>query len=121
MNTRISAEEFRDQVSGRKNKYGAKKVEVDGSIFDSYGEARYWQILRLRERAGEIYGLERQKRYDIIVNGQKIGFYKADFAFYDKREERFRVQDFKGVVTREFNRTKKLIKAIHNIEIEVVK
>lgn len=119
---RVSAQEFRDHVAGKKpNKYGAQQIVVDGVLFHSKGEARYWEVLRLREKAGEIYGLERQKRYDIDVNGQRIGFYKCDFAFYDNIEKRYRVLDFKGVLTKEFRRTKKLIKAIHNVEIEVVR
>lgn len=42
------------------NKYGAKKIVVNGEAFDSRMEARRWRELRIIQRAGEIDGLQRQ-------------------------------------------------------------
>jgi len=38
-----------------KNKYGNRKVTVDGITFDSRKEAARWQELRFLEKAGEIH------------------------------------------------------------------
>ena len=48
------------------NKYGAKKLIIDGETFDSRMEARRWRELRLLQRAGEIDGLQRQVKYVLI-------------------------------------------------------
>ena len=50
-----------------------------GTQFDSQKEADRYQQLRLMERAGLIHKIELQPRDDLVVNGHKIGFYRADF------------------------------------------
>lgn len=48
------------------NKFFAKKVIVDGIKFDSSSEARYYQQLKLREKAGEISDIQLQPEFEII-------------------------------------------------------
>lgn len=48
------------------NKYGAKKVVMDGQVFDSKKEFYRWCDLRLLERAGKISNLKRQVKYTLI-------------------------------------------------------
>ena len=48
------------------NKYGAKKTEIDGIVFDSKHEAHRWVELKYMERAGLIKELKRQVRYCLI-------------------------------------------------------
>lgn len=104
-----------------RSKYGNKKVVVDGERFDSQLEAKHWHQLKLLERAGQIYGLDRQHRFKLIApGGMHICDYTADFAFWDKREDRFRVLDSKGVLTDVFRLKKKLMKAFLGIEVECV-
>ena len=38
-----------------RSKYGNRNVKVDGNIFDSQAEARYYQELKLLARAEEIF------------------------------------------------------------------
>ena len=124
MTERMSAAEFRQMRSGanaRDNKFGAIATVEDGRRIDSKAERKYLAGLRVRLRAGEIYALACQPEFPLIVNGQFIGKYTADFAFWDAREDRFRVIDVKGVETREFKRAKKHVKALYGIEVEVVK
>jgi len=45
MQERMTAAEYRKQT--KKTKYGSKKVELDGYIFDSRIEARYYEQLNL--------------------------------------------------------------------------
>lgn len=64
-----------------RSKYGAVKTVRDGITFDSKLEADRWTTLRSWERLGQIYHLERQIKYPLMVNGIKIGDYIADFRY----------------------------------------
>ena len=60
-----------------------------------------------------------QVRYDLVVNGVKIGFYKADFVTY-KYGKVLEVIDVKSEMTKKlpvYRLKKKLLKAIYNIDI----
>lgn len=105
----------------RKNKFGAVKTTLDGITFDSKREAAYYAELKIRERVGEVVDVELRKPFSLVINGQLIGTYRCDFAFYDNRTKCYRVVDVKGMETREFKRTKRLMRAIHGIDVEVVK
>ena len=98
-----------------RTKYGAVKTVIDGIKFDSKKEAKRYQDLRLLERSGEIESLELQPRYDLIVNGVNIGFYKADFRYW--RGCKQIIEDVKGMRTATYQLKKKLIAAIYGIEI----
>tara|TARA_R100001510_G_scaffold31332_1_gene27963 strand:+ start:333 stop:680 length:348 start_codon:yes stop_codon:yes gene_type:complete len=104
----------------RKNKYGAKKTTVDGITFDSKWEAQRWGELKAMERGGYVKDLERQVKYEIIVNDQKICRYVADFRYKkvdDDGTEEAVVEDAKGFETPDFKLKKKLMKAVHGIEL----
>lgn len=96
-------------------KYKNIKTEVCGIKFDSKAEARRYSCLKLLEKAGEISDLSLQPRFDLVVNGKKCGFYKADFKYIENGKEV--VEDVKGVKTTTYNLKKKLIKAIYDIDI----
>lgn len=100
---------------GSGNKYGAVKVEVDGIKFDSKREAKRYQDLRILERAGRIESLELKPRYELVVNGVKIGRYTADFRYLEARK--LVVEDSKGDASRDYPLRKKLMLALHGIEI----
>lgn len=105
--------------SAKPSKYRNQKTVLDGISFDSKREANYYADLKLRERAGEISNLALKTRYDLIVNGIKICAYVDDFQFLDHTEGRYRVIDVKGVQTPVFKLKKKLMKAVHGIDVEV--
>lgn len=84
-----------------KNKYGAKKVTVDGIQFDSKKEANRYCELKLLERCGAITDLELQKEFELIpaqrIDGNVIERavkYKADFVY--KENGKIIVEDVKG-------------------------
>lgn len=104
----------------KRNKYSARKVEVDGVTFDSRLEARRWATLKLLERAGDISDLQRQINFPIMINGQLICTYRADFAYKDEKGELV-VEDAKGVETEVFKIKKKAVKAMYGIDILVTK
>ena len=101
----------------KKNKYGAKKTVVDGIKFDSKRESERYKELKLLEKAGEISRLRLQQRFDFEVNGVRLGFYKADFVYDEKGRQFVTVEDVKGFKTPVYNLKKKLMKAIHGIDI----
>ena len=102
-------------------KYRNKPVTIDGVRFDSQKEAARFHELKLLERAGEITDLERQVAYDLAVNGVKVARYIADFRFKDKKTG-IVVEDVKSEATaktRDFVIKRKLMRAIHGVEVQV--
>lgn len=120
MNERISAAEFR-KATGKRSKYGNRKVVVDGITFDSKREADYYAELKIRERAGEVDDIRLQEPFVLAFQGCLICTYRADFTFYDRRERRQRVVDTKGFITPEFRLKAKMMRALLGIEVEIVK
>lgn len=87
----------------RKSKYNARKVRVDGIVFDSQAEANYYCRLKLLLRAGKIDGFCRQARFVITEgrDGEKGTEYVTDFiVFYP--DGKYRIVDVKGVKTDAF-------------------
>ena len=98
-------------------KYRAKPTTVDGYRFASKKEAnRYQQLLWMHE-ANEIEDLQLQPRFDIEVNGVKVCKYYADFKYRDKRTGDYVIEDVKGVRTAVYKLKKKLVQAVHGIDI----
>lgn len=56
----------------RRSKYGNRKTEIDGFVFDSKRETERYQQLKLLEAAGEIVDLRMQVKYHCAVNGKKV-------------------------------------------------
>ena len=98
-------------------KYHNRKTEYMGIEFDSQKEKRRYQDLVLLERAGLISNLELQPRYDLVVNGHKLGFYKADFRYKDVSKGLTIVEDVKGMRTAVYILKKKLVKALYEVDI----
>lgn len=98
------------------HKYGARRAEVDGIVFASRAEARRWQELCLLRTAGEIKDLQRQKRFPLVVDGEKIATYVCDFIYRDCDGNTI-VEDCKGVKTPVYKLKKKLIHALYHIDI----
>ena len=104
----------------KQNKYGNKKTLVDGITFDSLKEASRWQELKLLEKAGEIAGLKRQIRIELIPKTAKFRavYYIADFVYFDKKENRTVYEDCKGYRTDVYSLKKKILYWRHHIEIK---
>lgn len=108
----------------RRSKYGAVRTTVNGITFASEAEARRYQELLWLVKAGEIRNLHRQKAYALLIEGTDgrghvIGRYDSDFE-YDERdgsEWRHVTEDVKGVKTPVYRIKRKLMKALHGIEI----
>ena len=96
-------------------KYRNQKTAVNGITFDSKKEAARYGELKILERAGKIKELKLQVKYDLAVNGLKICSYKSDFTYFEEGQQI--TEDVKGMKTRVYEIKKKLMKAIHGIEI----
>ena len=102
-------------------KYNAKKVELDGVIFDSQSEAKhYWHTLKPRAEAGDITNLQMQPVYRCEINGKLICKYIADFTYVEwviagpeGQLGRQVVEDVKGFKTPIYNLKKKLVQALY--------
>jgi hypothetical protein len=104
-------------MSELRGKYNAHPADIDGYHFDSEAEASRYKELKLLIRSGEIGRLQVHPRFEIDVNGKHCGFYKADFQYYDFSKKEFIVEDVKGYKTDVYILKKKLVEAIHGIEI----
>ena len=118
-------------AAGRLARNGQRKwVEFEGLKFPTYHERDRWRDLRLLERAGLIWKLERQGPYPIIINGEPVYTappetkgrrpltYYADFRYFDK--DGLHVEDAKGALTDKYIIKKALVEAIYKIKITEV-
>ncbi len=102
----------------RRAKYGNRAVVHDGRRFASRAEGARYLVLKTLETLGQIKDLRCQVRYPLVVNGVKVCAYVADFVYVDLVAEcREVVEDCKGYRTPEYKLKKKLLKALHGIEI----
>lgn len=111
-----------DLLPKARGKYGNERTLVEGRWFDSKAEARRYAVLRLLLEAGEIRGLVRQPELLIVVNGCKICSYFADFSYHTKEGVEI-YEDVKSPVTKRcatFRLKKKLVCAVHGIEVQEV-
>jgi hypothetical protein len=105
----------------RKNKYNAAGERIDGMWFASAAEGkRYLQLKALVER-NLIDNLRCQVKLPCVVNNKLICTYIADFAYVviDDRGVAIRSvwEDVKGMVTDVYRIKKKLVQAVHHVEI----
>jgi hypothetical protein len=99
-------------------KYRNVKVDSPDGMFDSKREYERWCELRIEQRAGDISNLRRQVRYPLVVNGVRVAVYVADFVY--ERGGAVTVEDAKGVKTQTYKLKRKLMKAVHGIDIKEV-
>lgn len=105
-------------VPAKRNKFNAKKTEVDGIVFDSKREALRYQDLKIAERCGVISDLKLQTTFPLIVNDVLVASYRSDFEYTEDGERV--VEDTKSEFTRKlmwYRMKKKLMLAIYGIEI----
>jgi len=107
----MNAYQYRKLFS--KSKYGARRVEQDGVVYDSKKEAKRAAVLQQWERYGVIQNLKRQVDFELQPGytnnqGKKIRpiVYRADFVY--NRDGKLIVEDTKGFKTPEYKLKKKL-------------
>ena len=100
---------------GKPNRYLARKTLFEGVTYDSATEARRAFELGIRQRAGEITGLERQVAFELRVNGHLICTYKADFCYVEAATGESIVEDVKSAKTRTLHDYRIKVKLMHAI------
>jgi len=102
-----------------RSKYGSSRVNVSGKKFSSRKEAeRFVELARMAE-AGTITCLRLQPRYPILIDGELICVYVADFSYVDCFSKTI-VEDVKSRFTAKnpvYRIKKKLMKAVNKIGI----
>ena len=99
------------------NKYRNIPTIIDGFRFPSKKEGFRYLVLKRLQEQGEIKELKRQVPYKFEINGVKICSYRADFVYFDVLKNKEIVEDSKGFKTDIYKLKKKLMLALHNIEI----
>jgi hypothetical protein len=128
-----------------RNKFNAQKIVTAEGVFDSHKEYERYLQLRLLERCGKIFKLDRQAVFTLIPAqhetyerySQKTGkrlkdgkrcvekacTYKADFVYYDDSGNQI-VEDCKGYKKKAaydlFTVKRKLMLYIHGIKVKEV-
>jgi hypothetical protein len=109
---KMTIEQFKKlKTVGKTSKYRAIKCIVDGIKFDSKKEATRYTHLKIMEKAGMITDLKLQPTFELSSCK-----YKADFAYY--QNEKFIVEDVKGVKTPIYRLKKKMMLNELGIEIK---
>ena len=105
-----------DDIHGKttRSKYGAIRTNSNDGFFSSRGERGRWDELLMLQRAGEIFDLKRQVKFELLpsfeIDGEKIrGIdYIADFTYRDSLDGSRVVEDFKGHKTDVYKIKRKL-------------
>jgi hypothetical protein len=102
-------------VEVRRTKYGNRLTTVFGIEFDSMREAQRYLVLRADLETGAISNLRLQVPFECVVNGKRVCKYIADFVY--TRDGKQVVEDVKGMRTSVYRLKKKLVEALHAVEI----
>jgi len=101
--------------ASKRPKYNARKITVDGIVFDSQAEADRYADLKLLVKGREITNLQLQPSFilqdSFTRDGKKVRpiEYRGDFAYYEKGGSRLVVEDVKGTKTKDYLLKKKLL------------
>lgn len=112
----------------RGNKFNANGEHVEGPDGKavwcaSESEAERFRQLMQLQADGVIADLKTQPTFDLTVNGQRICRYRADFEYVvtDRTDPvGRRIEDVKGLSTKEFELKRKLFDAIMPIKLSVI-
>ena len=104
----------------RPHKYGAVATTFDGIRFASKREASRYHHLKLLERAGKVAQIELHPKFALHVLGKKIGYYEADFRFYNCETGETEVWDAKGVRTPLYRWKKRHVETEYGIVVKEV-
>ncbi|WP_249308231.1 DUF1064 domain-containing protein [Lederbergia citrea] len=100
----MAVQEYRKINRNSRSKYGNTKVELDGHVFDSIAESKYYQQLKWLQEHVEILFFRMQPRYLLQDAFEKDGKkhrridYVADFKVHHK-DGSIEVIDVKGFKT----------------------
>lgn len=100
------------------SKYGSSKVTIDGIVFASKDEGKYYECLKERKAKGEITNFELQPKFIIIPKfrykdkAEREATYTLDFTVY-KLDGTIEYIDVKGFSTQQGILKFKLLKSLY--------
>jgi hypothetical protein len=107
-------------IRGR-NKYNNRRTTIDGITFSSAREAKRYCELKILQRVGKITDLQLQPRFPIVIGDQKVCTYVGDFSYREQHAPDLAgpvvIEDAKGVRTDIYKLKKRLMRAVHGVEI----
>ncbi len=119
----MSPAEFREfmakKEAGKTSKYKAIPTETqDGQKFKSALEANYYKRCWALQQVGEVTKIEREVRYELVVNGHFVAAYMMDFriTYRDGRVDHIDCKS-DATLTPLYRIKKQLMKAIHGIDL----
>jgi len=107
------------EVPAKRNKFGNVATVIDGHRFASKLEGTRYLQLKMLKAGGMVTEFYCQQTFTLEVNGLHICRYIADFEVHWS-DGRVTIEDTKGVETPDFKIKKKLMLAIHGIEVELI-
>lgn len=120
---KMSIDEY-NKIRGKgKSKYGSQRTEYNGMMFDSKKEADFAKNLESRKHAHElnerVVRVEYQVPYPITAKNKIVSHYFADFriTYADLHQEVVDVKGGSATKTALYRLKKKLVEALHSIEI----
>lgn len=103
-----------------KMKYHNQPCWVDGHWFASKKEANRYGDLKVLLLAKKIKDLQLQPRFTLRVNEVVVCVYVGDFSYTVRKTGQQVLEDVKGVRTQVYNIKKRLLEAVHGIQITEV-
>lgn len=100
-------------MSSIKSKYGSKKIEIDGIVFDSKAEGEFYLYLKDLKEQGKIKEIILQEKLVLQEGFKKNGktnraiTYTVDFTVLDDKGNLIRI-DVKGMETQQGNLKRKM-------------
>lgn len=113
---KLTRENLRRAFGKRRSKYGNRSVVVDGQRFDSKAEARHWRVLRTELATGLASLVLRQVPFHLP--GGVV--FRADFLVH-RPGGGLEIHEVKGFRTEAYKIKKRMVEAIHGVEILEVK
>lgn len=104
-----------------RSKYGNRKTEYAGNVYDSNAEASQAMELDILKRCGRI-DFHRQHPMPIMVNGKHICTLILDFWVFDHNTAKEYFVEVKGVETAVYRLKLKLLKACYpDVDLRIVR
>lgn len=105
--------------TSKPSKYRARPAFVDGHRFDSQAESKRYSELAILQRAGEISSLQIHPIFSIDIGKRHVCHVELDFSYLEKGKLVY--EDVKGHDNALSRLKRKLVEAMHNINVTVIR
>ncbi|MCU4617845.1 DUF1064 domain-containing protein [Acinetobacter pittii] len=128
--SKVTRASKKEKLKGKRNKFNASKIKLDGMTFDSNKEFKRYIELKAMQQRAEIFNLQHHTKFELAPKTKFEGEkrtkpalrYYADFTYF-MADGVYVVEDVKSVVTRKlpsYRNKKHLMKTVHGIDVREV-